>query len=140
MRARRPPTQRRETPCRSAQGKTGWAIHPMAAASPLFRTLPLAAHGLDWIEPPAMLAHPFDDGSAAIVERSLDLTADGLGDDASGYRRLMGPVVADWPRLERAILGPLRFPRHPFALARFGRRALQPAETLARGAFTGMHA
>ena len=116
------------------------AIHPMAAASPLFRTLPLAVHGLDWIEPPAMLAHPLDDGSAAIVERSLDRTADGLGDDASGYRRLMGPVVADWPRLEGAILGPLRVPRHPFALARFGRRALQPAETLARRAFTGMHA
>src|SRR5438552_15991994 len=83
------------------------AIHPMAAASPLFRSLPLAAHGLDWIEPPAMLAHPFDDGSAAIVERSLDVTAARLGADASGYRRIMGAVVADWPRLEGAILGPL---------------------------------
>src|SRR5947209_20558772 len=41
------------------------AIHPFAVASPLFRTLPLAEHGLEWIEPPAMLAHPFDDGTAA---------------------------------------------------------------------------
>jgi phytoene dehydrogenase-like protein len=113
------------------------AIHPMAAASPLFRTLPLAAHGLEWIEPPAMLAHPLDDGSAAIVERSLDQTAAGLGDDASGYRRVMGPVVADWPRLEASILGPLRVPRHPFALARFGLQAMKSAQTLADSAFMG---
>src|SRR2546422_2910585 len=111
--------------CRSAEltlpgftHDTCSAVHPLGLNSPLFRTLPLAAHGLEWIEPEAMVAHPFDDGSAAVVERSLDQTAAGLGDDASGYRRVMGSVIADWSRLEASILGPLRFPRHPFALAR----------------------
>src|SRR6266550_4835189 len=61
------------------------AIHPFAVASPFWRTLPLAAHGLDWIEPPAMIAHPFEDGSAIVVERSLDATADRLGNDRAAY-------------------------------------------------------
>src|SRR3989442_10498143 len=55
------------------------AIHPFAVVSPLFRTLPLSAYGLDWIEPAAMLAHPFDDGTAAVVYRSVDRTSAGLG-------------------------------------------------------------
>src|ERR1700686_1657144 len=50
------------------------AVHPFAGASPFWRTLPLAAHGLEWIEPLAMVGHPFDDGSAVLVERSLDAT------------------------------------------------------------------
>jgi phytoene dehydrogenase-like protein len=48
------------------------AIHPFAVVSPVFRTLPLSAHGLEWIEPPAMFAHPFDDGTASVVYRSID--------------------------------------------------------------------
>ena len=56
---------------------------------------------------PAMLAHPFDDGSAVLVERSLDATAAALGRDGDAYRRTIGAVVEDWPRLERAVLGPL---------------------------------
>jgi phytoene dehydrogenase-like protein len=97
--------------------------------------MPLAAHGLEWISPPAMLAHPFDDGGAALVRRSIDETALGLAPDAHAYRRLMQPIVADWPRLERAVLGPLGVPAHPFALARFGRLALRSAEGVARGTF-----
>jgi phytoene dehydrogenase-like protein len=113
------------------------AVYPFAVASPFFRSLPLAAHGLDWIEPPAMLAHPFDNGAPALVYRSVDRTADGLGADAAAYRRLFAPLTADWPRIEEAVLGPLRWPRHPLALARFGLRALRPAEQLARRLFGG---
>src|SRR2546425_12002705 len=69
------------------------AIHPFAVASPLFRTLPLAEHGLEWIEPPAMLAHPFDDGTAAIIYRSVERTAAELGSEGRAYRRLMEPLV-----------------------------------------------
>ena len=108
------------------------AIHPFAVASPFFRTLPLAEHGLAWIEPQIMLAHPFDDGAAAVVERSADRTADALGADAAAYRALVGRVADDWPRLESAVLGPFRFPRHPFAAARFGLNALRSAEAVAR--------
>ena len=68
------------------------AIHPLALASPFFRTLPLAEHGLEWIEPPAALAHPFDDGTAALLERSLEAAAPTLGDDEDRWRRLFAPL------------------------------------------------
>jgi phytoene dehydrogenase-like protein len=113
------------------------AVHPFALGSPLFRTLPLDAHGLEWIEPAAMVAHPFDDEPAALCYRSLETTAHGLGGDATAYRRLIGPLVENWPRLESAILGPLRLPRHPLALARFGLDAFQPIASLARRRFAG---
>jgi len=111
------------------------AIHPFAVASPFFRTLPLAQYGLEWIEPPIMLAHPFDGGTAAAIVRSLEDTAVGLGVDGPSYERLIGPIVDDWSRLESAILGPLRWPDHPVALARFGLHACRPASGLARSAF-----
>lgn len=76
------------------------ATHPFAIASPFFRTLPLAANGLEWIEPPAMLAHPLDGGTAAIVERSIDATAVWLGRDSDAYTKVIGAVVDDWGRLE----------------------------------------
>src|SRR3954470_5285871 len=111
------------------------AIHPLAIASPFFRTLPLAAHGLEWIEPPAMVAHPFHDGSPALVDRSVDATAGRLGRDGAAYRLLIGSVVDAWPMLEASVLGPIGWPRHPVALARFGRHALRSAEGLARSVF-----
>ena len=113
------------------------AVHPFAIASPFFRSLPLAAHGLEWVESPAALAHPLGDGTAASIYRSLDRTADGLGVDGAVYRRLFGRLMSDWPRIEEAVLGPLRWPRHPLALARFGFRALQSAERLSQRLFSG---
>ena len=108
------------------------AVHPMAAASPFFRSLPLAEHGLEWIEPAAMLAHPFDDVPAAIVERSVPATAAGLGQDAASYDRVIGGTVRAWPQLEESVLGPPRWPHHPVAFARFGLFAMHSAERLAR--------
>ena len=114
------------------------AVHPMAAASPFFRTLPLSDHGLEWIEPPLPLAHPLDGGDAAVLLRSVAETAEGLGDDAESYRTLFDPLVTSWKQLESALLGPLvRVPRHPLALARFGLSALQPATGFARRRFRG---
>src|SRR5712691_4189123 len=104
------------------------AVHPLAVKSPFFRTLPLASHGLEWVEPPVMLAHPFDDGTRAVIYRSMDRTASELGRDGDAYRRVIGSVVDAWPKLEASVLGPPRLPRHPLALARFGLDALQPAE------------
>ena len=111
------------------------AVHPLAAASPVFRTLPLASHGLDWVAPDIMLAHPFDDGTSAVVYGSIERTAAELEGDGDSYRRVIGSVAAAWPKIEMSVLGPPRVPRHPFALARFGLMALQPAEQLARRAF-----
>lgn len=113
------------------------AVHPFAVASPMFRSLPLAAHGLEWIEPPAMLAHPFDDGRIACVYRSLERTAEELDEDGSAYQNLFGPLVEAWPKIEDVVLGPLRWPAHPLALAGFGLRALNSAEALARRVFAG---
>jgi phytoene dehydrogenase-like protein len=113
------------------------AVHPLALASPFFSSLPLAEHGLSWVQPPAALAHPLDGGRAILVERSVDRTADALGDDADAYRSLMTPLVADWDKLRGALLGPLTLPRHPLKLARFGLRAVRSARGLAQGFFKG---
>src|SRR5512132_4662327 len=61
------------------------AVHPLAVASPFFSSLPLAEHGLEWIYPPAALAHPFDEGTAVILQRSIEATGDTLGSDAAAY-------------------------------------------------------
>jgi phytoene dehydrogenase-like protein len=116
------------------------ALHPLGVASPFFRGLPLAQYGLDWIFPPAALAHPLDDGTAVLVEGAVEETAANLGSDAAAYRRLMGPLVANWQGLLNDLLGPLRFPAHPFLMARFGLAALLPAATLARAVFRGERA
>lgn len=116
------------------------AVHPLAAVSPFFRSLPLAAHGLAWVQPPLALAHPFDDGTAAVLARSIDETAASLGPDAAAYRRLLSPLVADFPILVEELLAPLRVPRHPLALARFGLGAIRTGSGLARARFTGPRA
>jgi phytoene dehydrogenase-like protein len=116
------------------------AVYPLAVGSPFFRSLPLARYGLQWVQPPAPLAHPFDDGTAVMLERSIDGTASSLGADAKSYRKLMGPLVAGWNGLDADLLGPLRWPRDPFTFARFGLRAIQPARRLAEKQFRGEQA
>src|SRR5919106_4571515 len=69
------------------------AVYPLAIGSPFFRSLPLAQHGLEWIQPSAPLAHPFDDGTAAMLERSVEQTGEWLGRDAQAYRRLIEPFA-----------------------------------------------
>jgi phytoene dehydrogenase-like protein len=113
------------------------AVHPLAVTSPCFRDLPLAAHGLAWVESPAALAHPLDDGTAVILERSLEATCRTLGPDAEAYRRLISPVVRHWDELSADFLGPARWPQHPITLVLFGLRAARSGAALARGAFRG---
>ncbi len=115
----------------------GSAIHPLGYASPFFRTLPLGEHGLEWIHPPAPLAHPFDDGSAAVLERSVEATAAALGPDARAYERLMRGVVEDADRLAAYFVGSPRLIRHPLSLASSGLRAARSARGLAENLFAG---
>jgi phytoene dehydrogenase-like protein len=115
----------------------GSAIHPLGYGSPFFGSLPLEEYGLEWVHPLAPLAHPFDDGTATVLERSVEETSAMLGPDAAAYRKLMGPITRDWDRLVGSLLGPPRLPRHPIALARFGLRALRSARGLAEGLFEG---
>jgi phytoene dehydrogenase-like protein len=111
------------------------AVHPLAVGSPFFRTLPLAEHGLEWVEPPTALAHPFDDGTAVAVERSIEVTAENFGSDGRAYSEFISPLVAAWPNLESTFLGPLRMPQHPITVAKFGMVAMRSASGLARSAF-----
>lgn len=116
------------------------AIQPGALASPFLRSLPLASYGLEFIQPPVALAHPFDDGTAAALSRSVAETAATLGEDAAAYTRLMAPLVRDADRLIPQLMGPLRPPRHPVTLARFGLSALKSARRLAGDRFQGERA
>ncbi len=119
------------------------AIHPLGLNSPFFRTLPLEQFGLEWVQPPTPLAHPLDDGCAVLLERCIDATCATLDVDANAYKKLMTPLVADWPIIEQAFLGPLRLPplfRHPFALGRFGLAALHSVQGLAQQLFKGERA
>jgi phytoene dehydrogenase-like protein len=108
------------------------AVHPLAAASPFFETLPLANHGLEYIYPAIAAAHPFDNGGAAFIKKSVTETAALLGEDEQAYIKLMQPVVSDWPAIAPDVLGPLHFPKHPVAMARFGLQALTSAAHLAK--------
>lgn len=117
------------------------AVHPMAFASPCFEMFPLAAHGLEWIHPSAPLAHPLDDGTAVLLERPVDRTAENLGEDGAAWRNLMQPLVTAWPELRRDLMAPmLRVPRHPLTMARFGLAALRSARGLAESHFRGVRA
>lgn len=108
------------------------AVVPMAVSSPFLRTLPLADYGLEYVYPPVEAAHPFDDGTAALLLRSLDKTASLLGRDERNYLQLMTPVMNYWDDIENDVLGPLHIPQHPLEMMKFGFKALPPAINTAR--------
>lgn len=114
--------------------------HPMGVLSPFFRSLPLADHGLRWIHPPASVAHPLDDQPAVLLRRELASTAAELGEDADSYRALFAPFLRQPHELLEDLLGPLRLPKHPLAMARFGLPGLLPATLALRGRFRGVRA
>ncbi|RPD41402.1 phytoene desaturase family protein [Chitinophaga barathri] len=124
------------------------AVHPLAAGSPFFKTLPLADHGLQFLYPSLAAAHPFEGGHAAVLSKNLAVTLDSLGKDAAAYRSLIEPLLEYWPLIVNDVLGPLHFPSHPLKMAQFGLKALQPLTTLvrrfkdpfARGLLAGMGA
>jgi phytoene dehydrogenase-like protein len=116
------------------------AIHPLGIASPFMRSVPLAEHGVEWIQPPSPLAHPLDDGTAVLLERSLAETAAGLGEDGRAWRRLFDPLVDASDELVAGTLAGPRPPRHPIHMARFGLNALRSATGLSRSRFDGERA
>lgn len=107
------------------------AIHPLAAASPFFRTLPLQQFGLEYLYPDVNAAHPLDNGTAAILKGNVADTAQLLGADEDAYRKVIGSVTQAWPEIDSDVLGPLHFPKHPFTMANFGLKAMPPATFLA---------
>jgi len=111
------------------------SVYPMVLATPFFRTLPLAKHGVEWVHPPNLVAHPLDDGTAAVLRKSVEETAESLGEDGKAYRRLIGPLAAKSDALMADLVGPFRLPRHPFLALKFGLPALRSGRGLAEAYF-----
>src|ERR1700686_5505318 len=111
----------------------GSAIYPLGVGSPFFSSLPLSNHGLEWVHSPAALAHPLDDGTAVMLERTLDQTSSSLGIDGKAWDQLMQPFVKHWKKFATRVLGPVSFlPRNPLLMAQFGILAVQSAHSVAR--------
>ncbi|GAT79960.1 hypothetical protein STXM2123_661 [Streptomyces sp. F-3] len=111
------------------------AAHPLGINSPAFRALPLERYGLQWLHAPLPMAHPFPDGTAAVLSRSVAETAASFGPrDAGAYRRLVEPFLPRWDTLVRDFMSlPLTaLPRDPVTLARFGLVGLPPSTWLMR--------
>nr|P06108.1 RecName: Full=Protein p49 [Streptomyces lividans]CAA68336.1 unnamed protein product [Streptomyces lividans] len=111
------------------------AAHPLGINSPAFRGLPLERYGLEWLHPGLPMAHPFPDGSAAVLSRSVGETAASFGArDAGPYRRLIERFLPRWDTLARDFMSlPLTaLPRDPVTLARFGLVGLPPSTWLMR--------
>ncbi|WP_188196536.1 phytoene desaturase family protein [Nonomuraea sp. SYSU D8015] len=110
------------------------AVHPLGVGSPALTAMPLQRYGLAWVQPPLPLAHPFPDGSAAVLARSPEETAASLDGDGRRYHRVIRPFLGRWHDLAEDVLrAPIAsWPRHPALLARFGTRAAAPAALLAR--------
>ena len=107
--------------------------HPFGMASPAFAALGLERHGLQWCHAPVPLAHPFDDGSAAVLHRDVDATIGGLGLDGPAYRALVEPLLERWPDICDGFLSPLLpWPKHLVAMARFGLAGLPSTAMLVR--------
>jgi phytoene dehydrogenase-like protein len=127
----------------------GSAVHPLAAGSPFFSTLPLAEYGLHWIHSPAAVAHPLDDGTAVLLERDLIQTCASLGPDGQGWSKLLKPFVAHWNDFSSSMLRPPGLvPRNPLLMARFGLNGIRSARMIVgrfqsertRALFAGMAA
>ena len=116
------------------------ACHPMGVLSPAFQNMPLAEHGLRWAYPQASVAHPLDDEPAVLLRRSLAETAADLGPDARTYERLFAPFLPSSAVLMADLLGPLRLPRGPLRMARFGMSGMLPAAAYFRWRFSGTRA
>lgn len=108
------------------------AIHPMALQSPFLKKLPLEAHGLVYVNPPIMAAHPLDGGKAVGLFSSLEETASQFNADAANYIRLFKPLTKLWPELINDLLAPFHVPSNPLSIARFGIKAVQSAARLAK--------
>lgn len=106
-------------------------VHPMAAGSPFLRGLNLEKFGLRWIFPEIALAHPFDDGNAAVIGNPFEQNLEQFGQDAKTIRGLLEGMVQSWPEISQEILHPPHIPNRPLKMAMFGWRAIQSARKIA---------
>src|SRR5215469_9570054 len=110
----------------------GSAVYPLGRGSPFFSSLPLPKYALEWIHSPAPLAHPFDDGTAVVLERGLKDMQSSLGQDGKAWAHLLEPLVDGWHELASEVLRPPSIPTHPWLMARFAKSAFRPAISIAQ--------
>ncbi|HKI44897.1 MAG TPA: NAD(P)/FAD-dependent oxidoreductase [Balneolales bacterium] len=112
------------------------AVHPLAYASPFFRTLPLSKYGLEWVQPDIPMAHPLSNGNAVSLYRSIKETSAQVGQDKQAYEKILKPLADQWKALLDNVLGPLRVPLNPLLMTRFGWFGLQSAASFVKKYFT----
>ena len=81
------------------------AFFPLAAASSAFRALEL---DVDWVNPPVVMAHVFDDGSALPLYRDVGETAAAVGSSWASLMETLWPVRWSLVELGFGRLPPLR--------------------------------
>ncbi len=126
------------------------AFYPLAAASPAIRALGLEEHGLRWVHPPEVLAHPLPDGRCAVLSRDLDTTAACLDEMGAGDGDAWRRLVDLWDAVGDDLLAALFTPFPPLlpgarlaarlragGSVRFLRRALLPVRRWAAEEFHG---
>ena len=118
------------------------AFAPMAVISPAMRELEL---DVDWIDPPVVMAHPFDDGSALALHRDAAATVASLGPAGAGWAAAMERMLPQTDQLAAAILAPLPPGREALrlvlalrgAMPRWAWRFLASIERLGKDVFDG---
>ncbi len=111
------------------------AVYPLGEDSPFFKQLNLEKFGLQYLKPEYAVAHPFDDGSAAAIQSSIEMTAVQFGKDASNYKRIFSPLVKEWPFIRSAFVGPLHASAYSNAKARFAYYAISSGIHFAKHQF-----
>ena len=126
------------------------AFYPLAAASPVLRSLGLERHGLRWRRSPLAVAHPQEDGTCAAIATTVDETAESLERFAPGDGDAWRDLYAYWERAGGPFIDALLSPfppvrggarlakaLGPHGLVRFGRFGLMPVRRLADERFRG---
>lgn len=112
------------------------SVYPLGEDSPVFKQFHLKQFGLEYLKPEYAVAHPFDDGSAAIIQSSIEKTAAQFGEDAENYKRIFSPLVEEWPSIRSAFLGPLHASAYSNAKAKFAYYAISSGRHFAKHQFT----
>jgi phytoene dehydrogenase-like protein len=109
------------------------SVYPAGAASPVWARMPLAGHGLEWVQPEAASAQVLPGGRAAVLYRSLERTASSLDElsagDGAAWTRFARPFLEHFDAVRDTMLsgfpplsGPLRLttksPQTTFELTR----------------------
>lgn len=113
----------------------GATVLPMAYSSPFFQQLPLKKYGLEWIYPEIAFSQVLENGEAVACYKSIEKTANQFGRDSENYINLMKPLVKNWEKIDKDILGPLGLPSHPIQFLKFGLRAIPSAKFLSNTVF-----